>query len=189
MKRIFAMLLCLMMLVTLFAGCNDGEETQTPTESSAPVTEPTETEPDEDEETEYEGIAYNGLYEAALSPDDVVQAEGREADVTVDGEDDSTTMIYHDGECFGIAFDQVQYSIFDDHTQVTCCYALKEGESMEEVLETMRAAVTAEYGEGTDVTTSGGTEMTTWSDGVTNNRVRLYPLNETDIRLQFTLGF
>lgn len=186
MKRVYLILLCVALVCALFVGCDSrGSEAET----DLPKTEPSGSAADPTAEDATQGISYNGMYEAALSPQDVVDAEGREADVTVEGDNDSTTMIYNEGDCFGIDFDQVQYSIFDDHTQVTCCYTLKDGETMEAKLEEMTAAVSAEYGEPSTATTTSGTDMMSWSDGVSGNLIRLYAITDTAIRLQFTLGF
>lgn len=188
MKKLWIVTLCLALTAALLAGCsgNGGTETDNTAaesqESSAATQETAGT-----TEEAYSGIAFNGLHKPDFTQDEVVAAEGREADITSPGDDGSTTMIYRDEKYFGFSFEQVQYTIYSDHTQITCCYTIAEGEVLADVLASLKDAVSAQYGDGTESTTSGGSTIVSWSDAVSNNRIRLYAITDSEIRLQFTM--
>lgn len=181
MKKLIAAMLCMAILCTLLCACGKTEETPTQqTEATvvAPTIEAKATDP----------ININGLDNGNATDEEIQQAMGRQPDAIPTIENGTELQIFNDVNWLGIDFKQVQYSRSEDHMLVTYCYSLS-GETMEEALEGILDVLTKEYGEAVKSTGGSIKEMYTWVSGSSKNTIRLYPLTETEIRLQYTLPY
>lgn len=185
MKKLFALLLCCVLVVSLLAACiydepkSDDPKSATPAdiETDAPATDaPTEA----PEEHDHAHINYKGLETADFTLDDVVAAEGREPDFSFEvGE--MTYYAYNDVALGDLTFAQVQFSFLEagNHISCTCKYESDPAAVMNQI----RDALTAEFGEPT-----GSGDSYSWNDGHTANRVRLVVLNDDTIQLAFDIA-
>lgn len=176
MKRLLAILLTLALLAAMCTACKKTDKTDDqaaseslrasgdaadPDESRADGTAPAATDGDD---TVY--LNYNGLRYANFTQDDMIHAEGGEPDFTID-QDDGKLCGYNDREFLGISFGQVQYHFHDGRITVTGNYT-SNGETDEQALEKIRAAMTAVYGEPSDSVASDGNHIYTWHDSTKN---------------------
>lgn len=178
MKKLLIVMLCLMLACTMFAGCASGKnkgngktiETKTPGKIDI---------------VNADFININGLDSGNASDEQIAEAMGRQPDLTPVLGDGSELMIYNDVIWLTVLFHQVQYSRMDDHLLVTYCYTLDGDETMDGALENLRLILNGEYGEGTAAADSS---MFQWKSEESGNVIRLYALNDTEIRLQYTFA-
>ena len=190
MKKILALLLCLLLLTAL-AACKDSasdtdpssdaaapDATAAPDASAAP--DPTE---QPTEETDHDHVSYKGLRDASYTLDDVVAAEGREPDFSVD-QNDTTIYIYNNVTLDTLTFTQVQYTFSDTGNRISCTYTADS--NLDEIFEGYQTVMTDLY--GTPSEGSGSSPTFTWRDGHTANFVMLTQLNDTTVQLAFYLN-
>ena len=196
MKKILALLLCLLLLSAL-AACKRSdtpfsetsqassatEASSTSAPSSAPETTEPSTEPSTEEAHDHNHINYKGLSDATYTMEDVAAAEGREPDFAVD-QNGSTIYIYNNVTLDSLTFTQVQYTFLDTGNRISCTYTADSG--LEEILEGYKSAMTELYGTPGESTSANPTF--TWYDGHTANRVMLTQLNDTTVQLAFYLN-
>lgn len=192
MKKILALLLCLLLLFAL-AACkrsdtpsSETSEASSATEASstsAPSSTPETTEPSTEEAHDHNHINYKGLSDAAYTMEDVAAAEGREPDFSVD-QNGSTIYIYNNVTLDSLTFTQVQYTFPDTGNRISCTYTADSG--LEEILEGYKSAMTELY--GTPGESNSANPTFTWYDGHTANRVMLTQLNDTTVQLAFYLN-
>lgn len=187
MKKILALLLCLLLLSAL-AACKDSASDAAPS-SDAAASDATETgaAPDTSaqptEEADHDHINYKGLRDVSYTIDDVSAAEGRDPDFSVD-QSDTTIYIYNNVTLDALTFTQVQYTFSATGNRISCTYTADSG--LDEILEGYKAAMTDLY--GTPAEGGSGYPIYTWRDGHTANYVMLTQLNETTVQLAFYLN-
>jgi len=174
MKKLFALLLCCALLVSLLAACiKDTPESETPAT-------PSDIETEAPEEHDHEHINYKGLATADFTLDDVIAAEGREPDFSFEvGE--TTYYAYNDVALGDLTFAQVQFSFTDTGNHISCTCKYKDDPAS--VLDQIRTAMAAEFGEP-----SGGNNSYSWYDGHVDNHLRLSVLNDDTIQLAFDIA-
>lgn len=192
MKKILALLLCLLLL-SAFAACKRSDTPSSETSqassateassTSAPSSAPETTEPSTEEAHDHNHINYKGLSDATYTMEDVAAAEGREPDFSVD-QNGSTIYIYNNVTLDSLTFTQVQYTFLDTGNRISCTYTADSG--LEEILEGYKSAMTELYGTPGESTSANPTF--TWYDGHTANRVMLTQLNDTTVQLAFYLN-
>lgn len=190
MKKILALLLCLLLLSAL-AACKDSASDAAPSSDAAAsdATEATETgaAPDTSaqptEEADHDHINYKGLRDVSYTIDDVSAAEGRDPDFSVD-QSDTTIYIYNNVTLDALTFTQVQYTFSATGNRISCTYTADSG--LDEILEGYKAAMTDLY--GTPAEGGSSYPIYTWRDGHTANYVMLTQLNETTVQLAFYLN-
>ncbi|MCQ2418756.1 MAG: hypothetical protein MJ085_03115 [Clostridia bacterium] len=176
MKKILIVLLCLVLTVSLFSGCIKKDKKK----------EIKTNEPGKVDTIEADPININGLDSGDATNEQIAEAMGREPDAAPILENGGELLIYNDVIWLTVLFHQVQYSRSEDHMLVTYCYTLDGDETMEDALENLRLILNREYGDGG--ATIGEPPMYTWQSAETGNNIRLYALNETEIRLQYSLA-
>lgn len=180
MKKLFAILLCCVLLVGLLTACG-GDTADPDTSAAAPsdgATEASAADPATEAPAEHNGhINYKGLETADFTLDDVIAVEGREPDFSFDAAD-TTFYAYNDVAMDDLTFSQVQFSFSDTGNRISCTCSGDEDTAV--VMERIRDALTAQYGEP-----SGSDSMYSWSDGQTANYVMLTKLNETTVQLAY----
>lgn len=170
MKKILALLLCCVLVVGLFAACQDAT---TPTESE---TDHVFDETAPQEEHNHNHVNYKGLTAAATTLEDVVAVEGREADFSFEA-NGVTYYAFNNVTMDGLSFSQVQYS-FGDHVRISCTSTTDDPAGVE---ASWNEAMTALYGAPSE---SDG--MIRWADH-TGNFITLTQLNEDTVQLCFYL--
>lgn len=187
MKKLFALLLCCVLVVSLLAACiydepaSDDPKSATPAnlETDAPDTTAADTPTETPEEHDHAHINYKGLETADYTIDDVIAVEGREPDFSFEvGE--ATYYAYNDVALGGLAFAQVQFSFPEAGNHISCTCKYENDPTA--VMDQIREALTAEFGEPT-----GSGDSYSWSDGHTANRVRLVVLNDDTVQLAFDI--
>ena len=190
MKKILALLLCLLLLAAL-AACKDSASDAAPSSDAAvsDATEATETGAAPDttaqptEEDDHNHINYKGLGDASYTLDDVSAAEGRAPDFSVD-QSDTTIYIYNNVTLDALTFTQVQYTFSASGNRISCTYPADSG--LDEIIEGYKTAMTDLY--GTPAEGGSSYPIYTWRDGHTANYVMLTQLNETTVQLAFYLN-
>ncbi|MGN1307441.1 MAG: hypothetical protein ACI4V3_07210 [Faecousia sp.] len=184
MKKILALLLCLLLLAAL-AACKDSASDTAPSSDASTASEAStaaDTTAQPTEEDDHNHINYKGLEDASYTIDDVAAAEGREPDFSVD-QSDTTIYIYNNVTLDALTFTQVQYTFSDTGNRISCTYTADSG--LDEILEGYKSAMTDLYGTPTEGNNSN--PVYTWRDGHTANYVMLTQLNETTVQLAFYL--
>lgn len=179
MKKILALLLCLLLLTALAACNGSGSESTAASSNPAASSDPAAVSKDEED---HNHISYKGLTDASYTIEDVAAAEGRAPDFSVD-QSDTTIYIYNNVTLDTLTFTQVQYTFSDTGNRISCTYTADSG--LEEIMEGYKAAMTALYGAAG--TSSGDRPTYTWRDGHTANYVMLTRLNDTTVQLAFYL--
>lgn len=183
MKKLLALLLCLLLLAAL-AACKDSASDAAPSsDAAAPdTTTAPDTTAQPTEEDDHNHVSYKGLTDASYTLDDVAAAEGRTPDFSVD-QNDTTIYIYNNVTLDALTFTQVQYTFSDTGNRISCTYTADSG--LDEILAGYKNAMTALY--GTPAEGSGSYPTYTWRDGHTANFVMLTQLNDTTVQLAFYL--
>ena len=178
MKKLLALLLCLLLLTALAACKDSASDAAAPDATAVPdsTVQPTE-------EDAHNHVSYKGLTDASYTLDDVAAAEGRTPDFSVD-QDDTTIYIYNNVTLDALTFTQVQYTFSDTGNRISCTYTADSG--LDEILAGYKNAMTALY--GTPAEGSGSYPTYTWRDGHTANFVMLTQLNDTTVQLAFYLN-
>lgn len=177
MKKYLAVLLCVMLMLVLMAGCSE-EEASDPhaghNHDAVVESIPTDTLP---QSHDHNHINYKGLNSASYTLDDVVAAEGAEPAFSFDvGE--ITYYAYNDVTEAGLRFSQVQHSFMGEYNRVSCTSSGEEDPAT--VMTQWQQAMTELYGE--PMISDNG--MYRWSDH-TGNHVTLTQLNEDTVQLCF----
>lgn len=181
MKKILALLLCLLLLTAL-AACKDSDS-ETDTSSEAPVSTSDNAESSSGEMHDHNHISYKGLENASYTLEDVVAAEGREPDFSID-QGGATIYIYNSVTLDNLTFTQVQFTFSDTGNRISCTYTADSG--LDKMLESYKSAMTALYGAPSEG--DGSSPNFTWHDGHTANFVMLTQLNDTTVQLAFYLN-
>lgn len=176
MKRLFASLLVLVMLLCLAAGCSktDPQETTSSTGSSEASAAPSESAEASQPTEEADYINYKGLHSGTDTQLDMQEAEGRPADFSFEN-NGTTIYAYNDVTLDNLTFTQVQYT-FGDVNRISCTITTDDPET---AMADCLAAMSARYG---DAAEGGG--IYSWHDH-TSNYVMLTQLNETTVQLAF----
>ncbi len=186
MKKMLALLLCLLLLTAL-AACNGSESASSESTEASSANEtpaPSEvTEPSSEETHDHEHVNYKGLEDATYTLEEVTLAEGRAPDFTVD-QNDTTIYIYNNVTLDTLTFTQVQYTFLDTGNRISCTYTADSG--LDEILESYKAVMTDLY--GTPSEGNGNAPTFTWRDGHTANFIMLTQLNDTTVQLAFYLN-
>ena len=177
MKKVLAVLLCMLFVLALMGGCSE-EETPDPhaghDHGAVVETVPTETEP---HEHDHNHINYKGLNSASYTLDDVISAEGAEPAFSFEvGE--VTYYAYNDVTEAGLHFSQVQHCFMGEYNRVSCTSSGEEDPAT--VLAQWRQAMTELYGEPM----VSDNDMCRWTEH-TGNYVTLTQLNEDTVQLCF----
>lgn len=176
MKKIICVLLCLVLTLSMFTGCfKKTKKKEIDTKDPGKV-----------EAIDADFININGLDSGSVTNEEITKAMGREPDAAPILENGSELLIYNDVVWLTVLFHQVQYSRMEDHLLVTYCYTLDGDETMEGALESLNQILSKEYGAGS--TTASEPPKYSWKSEETGNRILLYALNETEIRLQYSLA-
>lgn len=184
MKKLFALLLCLVLSVSLVA-CGGADETTTadtnPTESSS------------EEAHDHTHINYKGQVQI-FTPEDLSNIEGREWDFTYD-QNGTTIYIYNNVTIDDMTFTQVQFTFNEDHNRISCTYSINKGTEeaprdaadiaaeAAEVLQAYEQSIAKIYGEGLH-SEQHGSQLVSWNDH-TGNYMILTQINETTIQLAY----
>lgn len=175
MKKLMIVLLCLALVAAMFCGCSKNKDAKKELDVK---------DPGKIDIVNADYININGLDSAEVSDEQIAEVMGRQPDLTPVLEDGTQMQVFNDVIWLTVLFKQVQYSRMEDHLLVTYCYTLDGDETMEGALESMNQILTKEYGAGS--VSNGTPPMYSWSSAETGNVIRLYQLNETEFRLQYT---
>lgn len=192
MKKILALILCLVVLTALAAcGSDTAETTAATTEATTEAPTSESAAPSESADAhDHTHINYRGR-ETRFTADDLVAVEGRECDFTYD-QNDSTIYIYNDVTVDELHFSQVQFSFAENYTRISATYSAAQDateeqikKDTEEAMQTYRDALTALYGEGATGEQHGSTYVS-WSDH-TGNYIILTQINDTTVQVAYYL--
>ena len=190
MKKLIALILCLMMLVSL-AAC--GGEEAAPTEEDEHVHTEDTTTGEADEHADHNHISYREQ-QYVFTPEELTAIEGRECDFTYE-QNESVIYIYNAIEVDGMDFTQAQFTFAEDHNRISCTYTADKGTEeaprseedifadTEGMMTAYRATLTEKYGEGVE-TEQHGSKLISWSDH-TGNYIILTRINDTTIQVAF----
>lgn len=183
MKKLIALLLCLVMLAALSA-CSKEEQSETTTDPQPSQQESTQAQDAHD----HVHINYRGI-ETRFTVEDMTALEGRECDYLYD-QNGTTIYIYNEIEFDSLYFTQVQYSFTEAYDRVSCTYtadpeldAAQIEQDTERVLAEYKQILTDTFGEGTESEQHSGTYFN-WIDH-TNNYIILTRINETTIQVAY----
>ncbi len=212
MKKILAIILCLVMLLSLAACSNTATDTaeedttaapetesQSASETNAPETDASESESAEEadgEEHDHVHINYRGRTEY-FDADDLAEIEGRERDFVYE-QGEYNLYVYNNVTIDGMDFTQVQFTFNGTTARVSATYstnmllteqaptAEEIEKDTEEKLAFFNETLSAMYGEGT-VGEQHGSNYTSWSDH-TGNYIILTRINESTIQVAYYIG-
>lgn len=183
MKKLIALLLCLVMLAALSA-CSKEEQPETTADPQPSQQEPTQAQ----EAHDHVHINYRGI-ETRFTVEDMTALEGRECDYLYD-QNGTTIYIYNEIEFDSLYFTQVQYSFTEAYDRVSCTYtadpeldAAQIEQDTERVLAEYKQILTDTFGEGTESEQHSGTYFN-WIDH-TDNYIILTRINETTIQVAY----
>lgn len=188
MKKLIALILCLMMLTALVACADSGETTENTNAQAENNTSSAEGEQHDHNHISYRDRVY------VFTPEELAAIEGRDCDFTYE-QNDSVIYIYNNIAVDGMDFTQAQFTFAEDHNRISCTYTADKGtdeapRAAEELLAdtegqmtAYRAALTAKYGEGVE-SEQHGSKLISWSDH-TGNYIILTRINDTTIQVAF----
>lgn len=187
MKKLFALLLCCVLLAALFVGCGS-EDSITPPfltpsdlETAAPETTAAADASAASEEAapvQDGGINFKGLSTGTVTLEDVKKAEGREPDLEF-AVGEVPYYAYNNVTLDDMTFAQVQFSFNEGNVRISCTATAEDG--LDGLIAAWNTSVSARYGAPSE---NNGTYH--WSDG-TGNYIMLSALNETTVQLAFYL--
>lgn len=179
MKKLICILLCLLALVTLFAGCKNKN---TPDNTDATL-------PGFIEEEEPDGVHFCSLNAAKVSAEQLASALGLTVDQVIktkigSGEE---LLIVNDVLYETILYKQLQCINYEDKTVITLTYFLDD-EEMDGALTGIVNTLEPKFGAPSNATSgSGETTYTFRAPAFNENYIYLYPLSENEIKLSFYL--
>ena len=202
MKKFFALLLCLVLLISLVACGSPEEETTEKTENTENVATESQNQSEDQENTEeaaseeahdHTHINYKGQ-ETVFAADALAQIEGRECDFTYE-QNGNMIYIYNTVEVDGMSFKQVQFTFSEDHNRISCTYTVDKGTEeapkaeeeikaeVEKTLGDYEQALAAIYGEGAR-SEQHGYELVSWNDH-SGNYIILTQINDTTVQVAY----
>ena len=194
MKKLFTLLLCLVLVLSLVAcGGKDAETTSETVAPEAPSDTAEGSESVSEEAHDHTHINFNGQV-TVFAPEALAGIVGRECDFTYD-QNGSTMYIYNNVTVEGLLFTQVQFSFNEDHNRISCTYSANTGDAenprdpaeisaeIQELLENYEKNIEAIYGEGAH-SEQHGSSLVSWRDH-TGNYIILTQINDTTIQLAY----
>ncbi len=169
MKKLLCIVLCLVTLCAVFAGCKKQEE---------PTDEP------------IEGIHFLGLQNAGVTAEQFAAAVGVDASTVIStklgsGEE---LLILNDVIYNTILYKQVQCINYGDKTVITLTYVPSD-EEFDGVVDGILKSLDTDFGvPGSTSTTGDGFTAYTWRNtDINDNYIFFYPLTEEEFKLSFYL--
>lgn len=179
MKKTFALLLCLLLALNLFACSSQDAQTEEPTTTAAPVQSESVSEQSETVPEPKTTLDFNGLTGKGFTLADVEEAEGRSCDFSFD-ENGTTVYVFNDMTVDQLYFSQVQLS-FGERTRISCTLS---GESVTaDTLNEYAGQLTNLYGEPSTDDTAAPT-LWSWTDAQ-GNYAMLSMINDTTMQLAY----
>ncbi len=170
MKKLLCIVLCLVTLCAVFAGCKKQEE---------PTDEP------------IEGIHFLRLQEAGVTAEEFAGAVGVDPSTVIattlgSGEE---LLILNDVIYNTILYKQVQCINYEDKTVITLTYTPDSEEEFDGVVDGILQSLDGDFGvPGSTSTTGDGFTAYTWRNTeINDNYIFFYPLTEEEFKLSFYL--
>lgn len=179
MKKTFALLLCLLLALSLFACKSQDAQTDEPTTTAAPARSEAVSEQGETASETKATLDFNGLTGKGFTLADVEKAEGRSCDFSFD-ENGTTVYVFNEMTVDQLYFSQVQIS-FGERTRISCTLS---GESVTaDTLNEYAGQLTSLYGEPSTDDTAAPT-LLSWTD-TQGNYAMLSMINDTTMQLAY----
>lgn len=179
MKKLICILLCLLALVSLFAGC---KSKNTPVATDATL-------PGFDTPDEPEGVHFRGLNTAGITAEQLAASIGLTSDFVISAQTGSgeELLIINDVLYNTILFKQLQCINYADKSVITLTYFLDD-EEMEDALMGIVNTLEPDFGmPNAAEDNSGAAAYTFRAPSINKNYIYLYPLNENEVKLSFYL--
>lgn len=174
MKKILGIILCLVAICALFAGCKS-EEKATEESTDAPI----------------EGIHFLGLKEAGVTAEEFAGAVGVDPSTVISTELGSgeELLILNDVIYNTILYKQVQCINYGDKTVITLTYTPDSEEEFDGAVDGILQSLDGDFGvPGSTSTTGEGFNAYTWRNTeINDNYIFFYPLTEEEFKLSFYL--
>ena len=179
MKKTFALLLCLLLALSLFACKSQDAQTEEPTTTAAPAQSESASEQSDAAPEPKSTLDFNGLTGKGFTLADVEKAEGRSCDFSFD-ENGTTVYVFNEMTVDQLYFSQVQLS-FGERTRISCTLS---GESVTaDTLNEYAGQLTNLYGEPSTDDADAPT-LWSWTDAQ-GNYAMLSMINDTTMQLAY----
>lgn len=172
MKKLLCIVLCLVAICALFAGCKSEEKaTEEPTD--API----------------EGIHFLGLQKSGISAEQLAEAVGVEPSAVISTKLSSgeELLIINDVIYSTILYKQLQCINYGDKSVITLTY-IPNDEEYDNVVDGIVNSLDSDFGAPSISKTSDELDGYTWRNSAINeNYIFFYPLTEAEFKLSFYL--